>query len=282
MLIELLALIGLGFFIQGISLLLSPARKTAQKTDLVWDLIGAISPRIFFIVAAAVIVTPMQGWLSSYNWIVAAREYIMSTPFWLLVIIYIVLIDLLDYWMHRALHTPWFWHQHAWHHAPKVIYWISGLRTSPGQIIIRIIPSTIFAAFISFEQFIDLGLFFLIFFTFSQHFIHSNMRIPYEQYLEWILVTPRYHMVHHSVARQYSDTNFAQIFVWDRLFGTYTDPATVPEDAPSGLNYKNTNMRLLFGFPPPKNATARATSNERATINEHAAISEKEGANISG
>ncbi|MGV8838523.1 sterol desaturase family protein, partial [Cellvibrio sp.] len=96
---------------------------------------------------------------------------------------YILLIDLLDYWMHRALHTPLFWHQHAWHHAPKVIYWISGLRTSPGQIVIRIIPSTIFAAFISFEQFVDIGIFFLIFFTLSQHFIHSNMRGPYEQYI---------------------------------------------------------------------------------------------------
>lgn len=267
MFIELLALIGLGFFMQGIALCLHPARKTEQKTDLVWDLIGAISPRIFFIVIAAAIAIPLQGWLSSYSWIVSAREYIMSTPFWLLVIVYIVLIDLLDYWMHRALHTPLFWHQHAWHHAPKVIYWISGLRTSPGQIIIRIIPSTIFAAFISFEQFINLGIFFLIFFTLSQHFIHSNMRIPYEKYIELLFVTPRYHMVHHSVARKFSDTNFAQIFVWDKLFGTYTDPALVPENAPSGLNYKNTNLRLLFGLPPPKNNSATVASNEKENIN---------------
>lgn len=263
MFIELLVLIGLGFFMQGIALLLHPARKTEQKTDLLWDLIGAVSPRIFFIVIAAAIAIPLQGWLSGYSWIASTREYIMSTPFWILVLIYIVLIDLLDYWMHRVLHTSWFWHQHAWHHAPKVIYWISGLRTSPGQIIIRIIPSTIFAAFISFEQFIDLGIFFLIFFTLSQHFIHSNMRIPYEQYIEMLFVTPRYHMVHHSVARKYSDSNFAQIFVWDRLFGTYTDPASVPEDVPSGLNYKNTNLRLLLGFPPPKSVTASVTSNEK-------------------
>jgi sterol desaturase/sphingolipid hydroxylase (fatty acid hydroxylase superfamily) len=267
MLIELFALIGLGFLIQGIALLLRPARTTEQKTDLVWDLIGAVSPRVFFIVIAATIATPLQAWLSSYSWILSTREYIMSTPFWILVLVYIVLIDLLDYWMHRALHTTWFWHQHAWHHTPKVIYWISGLRTSPGQIVIRIIPSTIFAAFISFEQFIDLGVFFLIFFTLSQHFIHSNMRIPYERYIELLLVTPRYHMVHHSVARKYSDSNFAQIFVWDRLFGTYTDPASVPEDAPSGLNYKNTNLRLLFGFPPPKTKTVSVANNEKENVN---------------
>jgi sterol desaturase/sphingolipid hydroxylase (fatty acid hydroxylase superfamily) len=176
----------------------------------------------------------------------------MKTPFLILVLLYIILVDLLDYWMHRFLHISWFWHQHAWHHSPKVIYWISGLRTSPGQIIIRIIPSTFFAAFISVENFLNLGMFFLVFFTLSQHFIHSNMRIPCERYIEMLFVTPRYHMVHHSVDRVYSDTNFAQIFVWDRLFGSFTDPASVPEAAPSGLNYKNTNLRLLFGLPPSK------------------------------
>lgn len=262
MLMELLALIGLGFLIQGISLFLNPARKTAQKTDLLWDLIGAISPRFFTLIIAAAIAAPLRDWLAEYHWIVSTRELIMSAPFWLLVLLYIVLVDLLDYGMHRLLHTPWFWHQHAWHHAPKVIYWISGLRTSPGQIVIRIIPSTIFAAFISFEQFINLGIFFLVFFTLSQHFIHSNRRIPYEKYIELIFVTPRYHMVHHSVEQKFSDTNFSQIFVWDRLFGTFTDPDLVPENTPSGLNYENTNLRLLFGFPPPKSERAKTTFNE--------------------
>lgn len=264
---ELLVLIGLGFFVQGVSLFLNPARNTGQKTDVVWDLIGAIAPRFFTIIIVAAIAVPLRDFLAGYSWIASTRESIMSTSFWMLVLIYIVLVDLLDYWMHRALHTQWFWHQHAWHHTPKVIYWISGLRTSPGQIVIRIIPSTIFAAFISFEQFINLSVFFLVFFTLSQHFIHSNRRIPCEQVIERFFVTPRYHMVHHSVDQKYSDTNFAQIFVWDKLFGTYTDPASVPEDTPSGLNYENTNLRLLFGFPPPKSDNVRADSDKKESVN---------------
>lgn len=163
MFMDLLALVGLGFFFQGISLFLYPARKTEQNTDLVWDLIGAISPRFFTMIIITAIATPLRNLLGDYDWIASTREFIMSTPFWILVLIYILLVDLLDYWMHRLLHTPWFWHQHAWHHAPKVIYWISGLRTSPGQILIRIIPSTIFAAFISFEKYLNLEIFFIIF-----------------------------------------------------------------------------------------------------------------------
>lgn len=267
MFMELLVLIGLGFLIQGVSLFLYPARKTEQKTDLVWDLIGAISPRFFTLIIVAAIAVPLQRWLADYRWITTSRELIMSTPFWILALLYIVFVDLLDYWMHRLLHTSWFWHQHAWHHSPKVIYWISGLRTSPGQIVIRIIPSTIFAAFISFEQFVNLGIFFLVFFTLSQHLIHSNRRIPHEKYIELVFVTPRYHMVHHSVDRQFSDTNFAQIFVWDRLFGTFTDPASVPEDAPSGLNYKNTNLRLLFGLPPSKCDEVSIASKKKESAN---------------
>ncbi len=74
-------------------------------------------------------------------------------------------------------------------------------------------------------------------------------------------------MVHHSVARKYSDTNFALIFAWDRLFGTFTDPVSVPEDTPSGLNYKNTNLRLLFGFSPLKRDTVRVASNKEENVN---------------
>jgi sterol desaturase/sphingolipid hydroxylase (fatty acid hydroxylase superfamily) len=74
-------------------------------------------------------------------------------------------------------------------------------------------------------------------------------------------------MVHHSVDQKYSDTNFAQIFVWDKLFGTYTDPASVPENEPSGLNYENTNLRLLFGFPPPKSDSVKIVSSKNESAN---------------
>ncbi|HEU4731777.1 MAG TPA: sterol desaturase family protein, partial [Kofleriaceae bacterium] len=46
-------------------------------------------------------------------------------------------------------------------------------------------------------------------------------------WLEWLLVTPRYHHIHHSTDAALHDGNYGSLFtIWDRLFGTYIDPDT--------------------------------------------------------
>jgi sterol desaturase/sphingolipid hydroxylase (fatty acid hydroxylase superfamily) len=84
-----------------------------------------------------------------------------------------------------------------------------------------------------------------------QHYTHSNVRIPFARYLELVFVTPRYHFVHHSIDRHLSNSNFGFLFsLWDRILGTYTDPGTIREDEPLGLDYGNAKWRLLIGIPP--------------------------------
>jgi hypothetical protein len=40
--------------------------------------------------------------------------------------------------------------------------------------------------------------------------------------LEYILVTPSHHRVHHAINSEYLDRNYGQIFIlWDKLFGTF-------------------------------------------------------------
>jgi sterol desaturase/sphingolipid hydroxylase (fatty acid hydroxylase superfamily) len=87
--------------------------------------------------------------------------------------------------------------------------------------------------------------------TCVQHYTHSNVRIPFARYLELVFVTPRYHFVHHSIDRHLSNSNFGFLFsLWDRILGTYTDPGTIREDEPLGLDYSNAKWRLLIGIPP--------------------------------
>lgn len=84
----------------------------------------------------------------------------------------------------------------------------------------------------------------------NQHYLHSNLWVPFSRYLEYVLITPRVHFVHHSRTRAYCDSNYGFIFsVWDRLFGTYTDPDCVPINDPLGLNYEISNTRAFFGLP---------------------------------
>lgn len=51
-------------------------------------------------------------------------------------------------------------------------------------------------------------------------FYHGNIRTNLGP-LRYVLVTPQFHRIHHSVERRHRDTNFGALFsIWDRLFGT--------------------------------------------------------------
>jgi exosortase len=57
---------------------------------------------------------------------------------------------------------------------------------------------------------------------------HANLRVPAaaDRAIALVLVTPRVHAVHHSNVRAETDSNFGSVLtVWDRLFGTYVEPA---------------------------------------------------------
>ena len=43
-------------------------------------------------------------------------------------------------------------------------------------------------------------------------------------WLEYVIVTPAHHRVHHAINPEYLDKNYGQIFIfWDRLFGTFQE-----------------------------------------------------------
>lgn len=43
-------------------------------------------------------------------------------------------------------------------------------------------------------------------------------------WLEYVIVTPAHHRVHHAINPEYLDKNYGQIFIfWDRMFGTFQE-----------------------------------------------------------
>lgn len=59
--------------------------------------------------------------------------------------------------------------------------------------------------------------------TLCAQFHHSNLRLPFalERRLQWLVVTPRMHGVHHSIVQAETDSNFSTIWTfWDRLHRT--------------------------------------------------------------
>jgi sterol desaturase/sphingolipid hydroxylase (fatty acid hydroxylase superfamily) len=245
--IEFVLEYGLGLVI-GLVALAIPLRRFASGPAVGWDLLGALWAHV----AAAGLLVPLDVMVDwSMTHVEGWYRLTEDLSIWLTLPGYIVLADFAAYWAHRLLHTGRLWHAHAWHHSPQHLNWLAGLRATPVHILVFLLPYVVAFVLFPFEEAAAIGIALAILETLNQHLIHSNVRIPGAACIERILVTPRYHFVHHNSRAELSNSNYGFIFsVWDRLFGTHVDPATVPLDAALGLDYEISRWRLLLGIGP--------------------------------
>jgi sterol desaturase/sphingolipid hydroxylase (fatty acid hydroxylase superfamily) len=145
----------------------------------------------------------------------------------------IVVVDFIIYWIHRAQHRfDALWRTHAWHHSIEQLYWFSGFRTSFLHSFLYAIPATSVSTLVFNLGPLEAGIGYSIGLL-IQFWEHTNIRVNVGP-LRWIIITPDYHRVHHST--RHNRSNYGTAFsVWDRMFGTYTDPAKVPPNEPLGL-----------------------------------------------
>lgn len=159
-----------------------------------------------------------------------------------------LITDFLNYWIHYFMHKyNWYWKAHVHHHRVENLYWFSGLRASFGHytsfILSRITVGIVLFNLSSGELF-----FYLSFGLITNFYQHTNAKIGH-RFVEWVLVTPRVHRLHHaSNGRRLK--NLATIFsFWDRMFGTYVDPETHPVDYQLGVKgHKKSEWKELIGF----------------------------------
>jgi len=127
--------------------------------------------------------------------------------------------DFLYYWLHRFDHEiRLFWAVHVTHHSSEHMNFTVGFRSSVFQPLYRFIYF-IPLAFCGFKA-LD------IVFIYSATqiwgiFVHTEL-IKKMGWLEYILVTPSHHRVHHASNPKYLDKNMGMFLViWDQLFGTF-------------------------------------------------------------
>jgi sterol desaturase/sphingolipid hydroxylase (fatty acid hydroxylase superfamily) len=143
-------------------------------------------------------------------------------PFGVQLFLLILMIDVLNYWTHRLLHTRWLWPIHAVHHSAQEMDWLSGTRVHPLQSIIWILPTMTVMQFVHTNVFDAAWVGFL--FRFQLALAHSNLAWDYGWLGQWV-VSPLFHRWHHTFPSQGGEKNFAAIFtVCDRLFGTLYVP----------------------------------------------------------
>jgi len=156
----------------------------------------------------------------SYSWLVENIAIYKLTPIWLAVVIAFVVEDFAGYWMHRLNHrVNIFWNRHIIHHSSEDFNLSCALRQSISNTVkfsaIFMIPAALLG--IPPAIFAVLGPLHL----FMQFWYHTQL-IGKLGLLEYLIVTPSHHRVHHAINPEYIDKNYSQILIiWDKLFGTF-------------------------------------------------------------
>lgn len=148
---------------------------------------------------------------------------IVSLPYWLKVLIGIILLDFSIYLQHVMLHAvPVFWRLHMMHHADVDFDFTTGVRFHPIEILLSMVIKLAAVALIGPPAFAVL--LFEVLLNATSMFNHGNARLPLpvDRFLRLIVVTPDMHRVHHSVVATETNSNFGFNFPWwDRIAGTY-------------------------------------------------------------
>ena len=160
--------------------------------------------------------------LVSYPFLLEHLALIEIKATWLVWVVAFIALDFAGYWNHRlSHHINLFWNQHVIHHSSEEFNLACALRQPisnllgyyalllipaallgvPNQVIAILAPIHLFAQFWYHTQYI------------------GKMGI-----LEYVIVTPSQHRVHHAINPEYIDKNLGQIFcIWDRMFGTFQE-----------------------------------------------------------
>ena len=158
-----------------------------------------------------------------------------------------VCVDFASYCHHRLKHSiNVFWNMHVIHHSSEEFNLACALRQSItnnlGIGILFLIPAALLG--VPAKMISILGPLHL----FGQFWYHTR-HIGKLGWLEYILVTPSQHRVHHAINKEYIDKNLAAIFcIWDRAFGTFQEEL---DDVPcvyGTLKPVNTWNPILINF----------------------------------
>ena len=164
----------------------------------------------------------------SYGWLVNHLAIVHIQSSWLLYVIAFFALDFAGYWIHRLAHSiNFFWNNHIVHHSSEEYNLACALRQSISVYVKIYVVLLLPAAILGVPEKVIAVVAPLH--LFAQFWYHTR-HIGRMGFLEYIIVTPSHHRVHHAINPEYLDKNYGQIFIfWDRMFGTYQEEqANIP------------------------------------------------------
>jgi sterol desaturase/sphingolipid hydroxylase (fatty acid hydroxylase superfamily) len=205
-----------------------PAGARAVRVDVVYTLLHrlGIFP-LFFFFAFRPLFDGAQAWLRLHDVPAFGLETLVpglaEAPL-AAFFAYLVVLDFAQYWVHRAQHhAGWWWALHSLHHSQRqMTFWTD----NRNHLLDSVITDAIFAALalaigVPPAQFALL----VVVSRMVESLSHANVRMSFGALGARLLVSPRFHRLHHAIAASphgdYRGANYAVLLpVWDVLFGT--------------------------------------------------------------
>jgi sterol desaturase/sphingolipid hydroxylase (fatty acid hydroxylase superfamily) len=178
-------------------------------------------------------------------------------------VMYLVVFDFVNYWLHRAQHEwRWWWALHAVHHSQRqMTQWTDNrnhlLDDLIGAVIWVFVAQLIGIAPTQFVAVVALTQLF-------ENFQHANLRVSFGTWGERVWVSPRFHRLHHAIGLGHESSppqqagvagesprrpttlgghNFGVLLPWwDVLFGTANfdlrfEPTGIRDQVEEGVDY---------------------------------------------
>jgi sterol desaturase/sphingolipid hydroxylase (fatty acid hydroxylase superfamily) len=215
------ALVGSTFLLLVLAELLRPLRSSVEgklRRDVRNFVIAALSAATVQL-AETPLTYPLSERIAEQGWGLVKW---LALPVWLEVVLAIVLLDYTFYVWHILLHkVPLLWRCHQPHHvdldmdtSTAVRFHFAEIAASVPWRIGQIAVIGVSPLALSVWQ---TGTLMVVMFQ------HSNVRLPLavERWVNWLIVTPRMHGIHHSIVGEEQNSNWSSgLTLWDWLHGT--------------------------------------------------------------
>jgi len=237
----------------------------SQRSVFIRDIIANVVNKYVTGAVTALLVLPVLLYVPEH--FLGRKVFLASPgelgPFWLQVVIILLVVSFFRYWMHRLQHSNGFlWSLHSYHHRVTDLRALNTDVSNPVDFALRNVVIFLVLGVIGFDP---LAILLTVPATnVSAGISHWGADVN-AGVLNYVFVTPEVHRWHHSAevpeGHKYSVNYGVEFAFWDVLFGTYhlpqkdgqaMQPARIGH--PGGLPDEPNYLKLLlmpFGLYPP-------------------------------
>ena len=178
-----------------------------------------------------------------------------------------LIFDFFQYWEHRLAHgSKILWQEHLLHHSDEYMNVTTTARQHLFDNLLLPVFVTIPMAVLFRLPPVNIAMLSLIPYAW-QYLTHANIKLGFGP-LWWLLASPNYHRIHHSLEPNHIDKNFAAWFpIWDIAFGTAVAPqrGEYPATGVAGVSVRTLTHAYLLPFIGWKSMLKARLLSRRAT-----------------